>query len=131
MALESSIELPFVTHHILKDEGKRGFGVDDVVQRDNVGVLQLLEERCLSNGREGSALLLLQADLLQGDHLVRQAERGSIGNDESYCIEQFMGKRVQVSAKLRFQGCVNSPLRPGGRITQPSFSTAKGHGKES
>ena len=49
--------------------------MDDVVEGDDVGVLQLLEERGLPDGREGRALLLLQPDLLQGNHLVRQAER--------------------------------------------------------
>ena len=44
----------------------------DVVQGDDVCVLELLEQGCLSYGGEGSALLLLQADLLQGNHLVGQ-----------------------------------------------------------
>ena len=64
-----------LTHHVFKDEGERGLGVDDVVEGDDVGVLQLLEERGLPDGREGRALLLLQADLLQGDHLLRQADK--------------------------------------------------------
>lgn len=47
----------------------------DVVECDDVGVLQLLEEGGLPDGREGGALLLLETDLLQGHHLVRQAGR--------------------------------------------------------
>jgi hypothetical protein len=30
--------------HELKDEGEGGLGVDDVVQRHNVGMLQLLQQ---------------------------------------------------------------------------------------
>lgn len=48
----------------------------DVVQGDDVGVLELLEQRRLADGRERRALFLLQADLLQGNHLVRKAGKG-------------------------------------------------------
>lgn len=66
------------THHIFEHEGQGVPRVHDVVQRDDVGVLEVLEQRCFSDGREGSALLLLQADLLEGDHLVGQAGRESL-----------------------------------------------------
>lgn len=62
------------SHHIFEDESQRGLGVDNVVQRDDVGVFQLLEQRGLSDCGEGGALLLLQTDLLQRHHLVCQAE---------------------------------------------------------
>ena len=48
------------------------------MQGDNVAVLQLLEERGLSDGREGRALLFLKTNLFQGNDLVRQAEEDSI-----------------------------------------------------
>jgi hypothetical protein len=37
----------------LKDEGERGLGVDDVVQRHDVGVLQLLQQACLPASMDG------------------------------------------------------------------------------
>ena len=53
----------------LEDEGERGLGVDDVVEGDDVGVLELLEEAGLPDGGERGALLFLQPDLLEGHHL--------------------------------------------------------------
>ena len=47
--------------------------MDDVVEGDDVGVLQLLQERSLPDGRERGSLLLLQPDLLQSHDLVGQA----------------------------------------------------------
>jgi len=44
--------------------------MDDVVEGDDVGVLQLLQQGRLPDGREWGALLLLQSDLLESDHLV-------------------------------------------------------------
>ena len=39
------------------------------MQGHDVGVLELLQQAGLPNGSKGGALLLLQADLLQGHHL--------------------------------------------------------------
>ena len=61
------------THHVFEDERQRRLCVYDVVQGDDVGVFELLEQRGLPDGREGGALLLLKTDLLQGDDLVRKA----------------------------------------------------------
>ena len=43
---------------ILEDEGERARGVDDVMEGDNVGVLQVFEEGDFSDGRAGSAFLM-------------------------------------------------------------------------
>ena len=53
----------------LEDEGEGGLGVDDVMEGDDVGVLELLQEAGLPDGGEGGALLFLQPDLLEGHHL--------------------------------------------------------------
>ena len=67
----------------LEDEGEAGLGVDDVVQGDDVGVAQLLQQARLADGREGGALLLLQPDLLQGHHLgEEEEEEGEVRKDE-------------------------------------------------
>ena len=47
------------THDVFEDKGERGLRVDDVVQGDDVGVLQLLQERRLTDSRERGSLLLL------------------------------------------------------------------------
>lgn len=69
--------------HILEDEGEGVSGVHDVVQRDDVGVLQVLEQGRLPDGRERRALLLLQPDLLERHHLVGEVaeafEDGGVG----------------------------------------------------
>ena len=57
---------------VLEDQGQAGLGVDDVVEGHDVGVLQVLQETRLSDGREGGSLLLLQPDLLQSHHLLGQ-----------------------------------------------------------
>ena len=61
------------THHVLEDERQCVPDVDDVVQGNDVGVLQLLQQAGLPDGGEGGALLLLQSDLLQSHRLLRQA----------------------------------------------------------
>ena len=43
----------------------------------DVGVLQILQETRLSDGCEGSSLLLLQPDLLESHHLVGQVAEAS------------------------------------------------------
>ena len=66
----------------LEHEGEAGAGVDDVVQRHDVGVPQLLQQTRLADGGEGCALLLLQPDLLERHHLVGEvaeaAEHGGV-----------------------------------------------------
>ena len=62
------------TYHIFKDECERALGVYDVVQDDDVGVLQLLQQAGLPDGGEGGSLLLLKPDLLQRHRLLRQAD---------------------------------------------------------
>lgn len=39
------IKVGAFTYDVFKDEGKRGLGVNDVVQGDDVRVLQLLQKR--------------------------------------------------------------------------------------
>ncbi len=58
--------------------------MDDVVEGDDVGVLELLEQRRLPDGRERRPLLLLQADLLQSHNLVGQA--GKQTNEQMYTL---------------------------------------------
>ena len=47
------------TYHILEDKGERLSRVDNVVEGDDVGVFELLQERRLPDGSERRALLLL------------------------------------------------------------------------
>ena len=61
-----------VSGQVLEHEGETGLGVDDVVERDDVGVLQVLQQTGLADSSEGGALLLLQPYLLQSHHLVGQ-----------------------------------------------------------
>ena len=55
---------------VLEDERERPRRVDDVVQGDDVGVLQVLQKRDLSNGRARGSFFMLQANLLQCYQLV-------------------------------------------------------------
>ena len=50
-------------HHVFEDERERVLRVHDIVQRDDVGVLELLEQRDLADRRARRALLVLQSDL--------------------------------------------------------------------
>lgn len=59
-----------MSHHKLEDKCEGLSGVNDVVKGDDVCVLQLLQERRLSDGSEWSALFLLKAYLLQRNNLV-------------------------------------------------------------
>ena len=62
------------TYDEFKNESERRFGVDDVVQRDDVGVAQIPKQRRLSDGRERSAFFFLQSNLFQGHDLLSQTE---------------------------------------------------------
>jgi hypothetical protein len=61
-----------LTHHIFKNKGEGFPGVYNVMQSNYIRVLQLLEERRFSNGRERGAFLLLQTDFLQSHWLASQ-----------------------------------------------------------
>ena len=53
---------------ILKDEDKFFIGVDNLTQRDDVDVVELLQDRDLADGGRGNALLLrLQPNFLEGE----------------------------------------------------------------
>ena len=54
-----------VALEVLEDERERLVRVDDVVQRDDVGVLELLEQRDLAYRRARRALLVLETDLFE------------------------------------------------------------------
>ena len=66
-----------VRPQVLEHQGQAGLGVDDVVEGHDVGVLQVLQQTRLPDGREGGPLLLLQPDLLQRHHLVGQVAEAS------------------------------------------------------
>ena len=50
---------------VLEHERQRGLGVDDVVEGDNVGVFQLLQETRLADRGERRSFVLLQTDFLK------------------------------------------------------------------
>ena len=53
---------------ILKNEDKFFIGVDNLTQRDDVDVVELLQDRDLADGGRGNALLLrLQPNFLEGE----------------------------------------------------------------
>lgn len=62
-------------YHIFEYESERGLCMNNVVQCDDVCVFELLEQRSLSDGREWSAFLFLETNLLQSYNLVCQTER--------------------------------------------------------
>jgi len=47
------------TYDEFEDESERCLGVDDVMQRHDVGVAQVAQQRCLTNRRERSPFFLL------------------------------------------------------------------------
>ena len=51
---------------------KTGLGMNDVVQSDNVGVLQIFEQTCFTNGCERCSLLLLKTDFFESYNLIGQ-----------------------------------------------------------
>lgn len=55
--------------HVLKDKHERKRRVDDVVQGDDVGVFQVLQERDFSDGCTRSSFLVLETDILQRYYL--------------------------------------------------------------
>ncbi len=61
-----------MTHQVLKDEGEGLLGVNDIMKSDYVGVTQVPKQTDFSNGRTGSALFVFQADLLEGDQVLRE-----------------------------------------------------------
>lgn len=54
-------------HHIFEDESERALRVHDVVQRHDVRVLKLLEQRDLADRCARRALFVLQPDLRRFD----------------------------------------------------------------
>ena len=62
-------DLDVLTAEELEDEDELPVGVDDLSERDDVGVRQLLEDGDLSDGGRGDTLLLaLEPDLLEREH---------------------------------------------------------------
>jgi hypothetical protein len=59
--------------HEFKDQHELVFGVDDIVEADNVFVLEFLHKRNLTDGRTRGALLGIEVDLLESDKLARLA----------------------------------------------------------
>ena len=57
--------------HEFEDEHELGLGVDDVVEADDVGMLELFHEGDFSNGGGGSAFFCVEVDLLECDELRR------------------------------------------------------------
>lgn len=86
------VHVLFEVHlHILKDEREGAWGVDDVVQSNYVGVLEVLQERDFSDGSTRSTLLMFQSYLLQSYQLPSDAtewsewrERGGWSSHVSY-----------------------------------------------
>ncbi len=59
--------------HTLKDEREGFLCVDDVMEQDNVGMLQVLQQRDFPNGSAGGTFLVFKSDLLQGHQLASDA----------------------------------------------------------
>ena len=56
---------------VFEDQDQLAVGVDDLAERDDVGVRQLLEDRYFPDGSGGDALFFrLEADLLEREDLV-------------------------------------------------------------
>jgi hypothetical protein len=55
---------------VLKDENELGFGVDDIMQADDVNVLELLHERDFADGGGWSAFLGIEMDFLERHNFV-------------------------------------------------------------
>lgn len=66
---------------ILEDEDKLGLRVDDIVQPDNVGVLELLHEGYFTDGGRGSALFGIEVNFLEGNDFVG-GSRSALGARE-------------------------------------------------
>jgi hypothetical protein len=54
----------------LKDENELDFGVDDIMEADDVDVLELLHEGDLSDGGRGRAFLCVKIYFLEGDNFI-------------------------------------------------------------
>jgi hypothetical protein len=59
--------------HELEDEHELRLGVDDIVEADNVGMLELLHETDLADGGRGRPFLGIEMDLLERHELVGDA----------------------------------------------------------
>lgn len=55
--------------HVLEDEHELALGVDDIVEGEDVGVLQLLHQGDLADGCGGCAFFRIEVDLLEGNEL--------------------------------------------------------------
>ena len=62
-----------VAVHVLEDEHELVFGVDDVVERYDVFVLQFLHERDFSDRCRRRAFFRVKVDFFQGDQFARLA----------------------------------------------------------
>lgn len=63
---------------ILEDEDEFGFGVDDVVEADDVDMLEFLHEGDLADGSRRRPLFCIEVDLLERNDLIRRP-RSSLG----------------------------------------------------
>ena len=55
--------------HIFEDEHEFVFGVDDVVEGDDVVVLELLHQGYFADGGAGGAFFAVEVDFFEGDEL--------------------------------------------------------------
>jgi len=61
------LEIPVT---VFEDKDQLGFGVDNVIESDNVNVLQLLHQRDFTYRRRWGPFLGVEVDFLEGDNLV-------------------------------------------------------------
>ena len=69
--------------HVFEDEHEFVFGVDDVLEGDNVFMFELFHEGDLANGGGGGAFFAVKVDFFQGDKFaglaVAALEDGGVG----------------------------------------------------
>lgn len=71
LVLERADEVLEILVAVLEDQDQSLLVVDDVVQLDNVDMVQLLEQRDLSDGCAGDAFFLrVEVDLLESEELL-------------------------------------------------------------
>jgi hypothetical protein len=85
----------------VEDQPQAALGVDEVFQRADVGVVQLLEEGDLPDGGRGDALVfVVQADLLEGYLLLGQLVDGFV-DDAVGALTDLLYSLVSVGVVLR------------------------------
>lgn len=62
-----------ITFAVLEDEDELCFGVNDIVEADDVDVLELLHERDLADGGRRGPLLGIKVYFFEGNDLVRRS----------------------------------------------------------